>query len=60
MNSTKTNTDSNGNELKPDETGELPDSTRGRCIVVSYDGIYVCVGFKDGTFRVLNCLYVDV
>lgn len=49
---TKTNTDSHGNEIAPDDLGEMPDSAKGRCIAVTYDGIYVCVGFKDGTFRV--------
>jgi microtubule-associated protein-like 6 len=43
-----------GNEKKPDENGELVDSVRGRSIGVSQDGVYVCVGFKDGTVRVYD------
>lgn len=51
---TKTNIDGNGNEMKPDENGELVDSVKGRCIGVSPDGVYVVVGFKDGTLRVYD------
>lgn len=53
LNCIKTNLDSNGVEIKQDEVGELLDSTKGRCIAVSLDGISICVGFKDGTFRVI-------
>jgi microtubule-associated protein-like 6 len=52
VNMTKTVIDQNGNEVKPDDNGELSDSVRGRCIGVSPDGVYVVVGFKDGTLRV--------
>ena len=49
---TKTNQDVQGMETKVNENGELPDSVRGRSIGVSPDGVYVVVGFKDGTLRV--------
>lgn len=52
MNLTRTIYDQNGVEVKPDENGELTDQVRGRSIGVSPDGVYVVVGFKDGTLRV--------
>ena len=60
LNCIKTNLDTNGVEIKQDEVGELPDNTKGRCIAVSLDGISICVGFKDGTFRVIfiNLLFL--
>lgn len=39
--------------MKADENGELVDSVKGRCIGVSPDGVYVVVGFKEGTLRVI-------
>ncbi|CAK66752.1 unnamed protein product (macronuclear) [Paramecium tetraurelia] len=54
LNCIKTNLDVNGAEIKQDEVGELPDNTKGRCIAVSLDGISICVGFKDGTFRIYD------
>ncbi|CAD8171847.1 unnamed protein product [Paramecium pentaurelia] len=54
LNCIKTNLDSNGVEIKQDEVGELSDNTKGRCIAVSLDGISICVGFKDGTFRIYD------
>jgi len=58
VNMTKTVIDGNGNEVKPDDNGELTDAVRGRCIGVSPDGVYVVVGFKDGTLRVLH--YISI
>lgn len=52
LNCVKTNLDQYQNEIKPDEFGEMPDNTKGRCIAVSQNGIQICVGFKDGTVRV--------
>jgi microtubule-associated protein-like 6 len=59
INLTKTNIDANGNEMKTDENGELVDSVKGRSIGVSPDGIYVVVGFKEGTIRV-NKYFITV
>lgn len=46
--------------MKPDENGELSDSVKGRCIGVSHDGVYVVVGFKDGTVRVIILIIIYI
>jgi len=44
----------NQNEVRPDERGELYDSVKGRSIAVSPDGLWIVVGFKDGTIRLYD------
>jgi microtubule-associated protein-like 6 len=50
----RTNLDMNQSEIKPDDKGELSDSVKGRAIAVSPDGLWIIMGFKDGTVRLFD------
>lgn len=54
---TKTDIDATGN-IQRNEDSDLADSSKGRCIGVSPDGVYVICGFKDGTLRVVIYIFL--